>query len=121
MHANYDNFVISKEYEILITACSGRLKSHTVLECLERGAWGVLICCCPEDECEHGGSPRVKERMKNLTKIMERIDIDPKRLQVVEVPQGNVKKFNDSAKQFMDEIRALGPMAPAAEKAGSAK
>jgi len=120
-HAQFDGFVISKEYEILVTACSGRLKSHTVLESLERGAWGVLICCCPEDECEHGGSPRVKERMKNLTKILERIDIDPKRLQVVEVPQGNEAKFKESTKKFMDEIRALGPLTPETEMAGSKK
>ena len=120
-HAEFEDFVISKEYEILVTACSGRLKSHTVLETLERGAWGVLICCCPEDECEHGGSPRVKERMKNLTKILERIDIDPSRVQVVEVPQGNEAKFTESANKFMDEIRALGPMAAEAEAVGSEK
>jgi len=108
--SRYDKFEISKEYQILVTACSGRLKSHTVLETLERGAWGVLICCCPEDECEHGGSPRVKARMKALTSTLERVDIDPKRLQVVEVPQGNPGKFTESAKNFMNEIRPLGPI-----------
>jgi coenzyme F420-reducing hydrogenase delta subunit len=91
------------------------------LESLERGAWGVLICCCPEDECEHGGSPRVKERMKNLTKIMERIDIDPKRVQVVEVPQGDEAKFLESTSTFMDDIRAIGPLSPEAETVGSKK
>jgi coenzyme F420-reducing hydrogenase delta subunit/NAD-dependent dihydropyrimidine dehydrogenase PreA subunit len=118
-HARYDKFKISDEYEILITACSGRLKSHTVLETFERGAWGVLICCCPEDECEHGGSPRVKERMKSLTKTLERIGIDPKRLQVVEVPQGNVKKFTEAANSFIEEIRVLGPLMPERELVGS--
>ena len=92
-----------------------------MLETLERGAWGVLICCCPEDECEHGGSPRVQERMKNLAKIMERIDIDPKRLQVVEVPQGNEAKFTEATKKFMEDIRAMGPLAPEPEMAGSAR
>lgn len=108
--SRYEEFEISREYQILITACTGRLKSHTVLETLERGAWGVLICCCPEDECEHGGSPRVKARMKVLTNALERVDIDPKRLQVVEVPQGNPAKFTSSAKTFIDEIRTLGPL-----------
>ncbi len=69
--SRYDKFEISKEYKILVTACSGRLKSTTVLESLERGAWGVLICCCPEDDCEHGGTPRVKARMKSLTSTLE--------------------------------------------------
>jgi len=110
-NSRFNEFEISREYQILATACSGRLKSHTVLETLERGAWGVLICCCPEDECEHGGSPRVKARMKALTHTLERVDIDPKRLQVVEVPQGNPGKFTESTKNFMNEIRALGPLA----------
>jgi coenzyme F420-reducing hydrogenase delta subunit/Pyruvate/2-oxoacid:ferredoxin oxidoreductase delta subunit len=108
--AQYDKFVISNEYKILVTACSGRLKSNTVLEAMERGAWGVLICCCPEDECEHGGSPRVKARMKALTSSLERLDIDPKRLQVVEVPQGNPAKFTSAANDFMKDIRSIGPL-----------
>jgi coenzyme F420-reducing hydrogenase delta subunit/NAD-dependent dihydropyrimidine dehydrogenase PreA subunit len=108
--ARYDKFEISKEYKILVTACSGRLKSNTVLEAMERGAWGVLICCCPEDECEHGGSPRVKARMKALTSSLERLDIDPKRLQVVEVPQGNPAKFTSAANDFIKDIRKIGPL-----------
>ncbi len=109
--SRYDKYEISKEFKILVTACSGRLKSHTVLESLERGAWGVLICCCPEDECEHGGSPRVKSRMKALTSTLERLDIDAKRIQVVEVPQGNPQKFTAATKGFIDEVKALGPLA----------
>ncbi len=108
--SRYDKFEISKEYKILVTACSGRLKSATVLESLEQGAWGVLICCCPEDECEHGGSPRTKARMKSLTTSLERLDIDPKRIQVAEVPQGNPQKFTAAAKGFIEEIRPLGPL-----------
>ncbi len=108
--AQYDKFVISNEYKILVTACSGRLKSNTVLETMERGAWGVLICCCPEDECEHGGSPRVKARMKALTSSLERLDINPKRLQVVEVPPGNPGQFTNATKAFMEDIRSIGPL-----------
>ena len=109
--SRYDKFEISKEYMILITACSGRLKSHTVLQALEQGAWGVLICCCPEDECEHGGSPRVKERMKYLNRTLERLGIGSKRIQVAEVPQGNPKQFLDAAGKFIEELKTLGPIA----------
>jgi len=109
-NSRFDDYEISKEYKILVTACSGRLRSHTVLETLERGAWGVLVCCCPEDECEHGGSPRVKARIKSLTRSLERLDIDPKRLQVVEVPQGNPARFTEAAESFMKDIRIMGPL-----------
>ena len=59
--------------------------------------------------------------MKNLTKILERIDIDPKRVQVVEIPQGNEAKFVESSNKFIEDIRALGPLAPATETVGSKK
>ncbi|MCX8023554.1 MAG: hydrogenase iron-sulfur subunit [Syntrophorhabdaceae bacterium] len=105
----YDKFEISREYEILVTACSGRLKSQTVLESFEEGAWGVLICCCPENECDHGGSARVKARMKYLTDFFEKMDIEKNRIQIAEIPQGNPKLFTDTATKFIKEIGSLGP------------
>jgi hypothetical protein len=32
------------------------------------------------------------------------------------VPQGNAKKFTDTTKVFMDEIRALGPLMARSEQ-----
>jgi coenzyme F420-reducing hydrogenase delta subunit/Pyruvate/2-oxoacid:ferredoxin oxidoreductase delta subunit len=98
------------EYLTLVTACSGRLKSHTVLETLDQGAWGVLVCCCPDKDCEHGGSERTKARMQSLASTLSQIDIDPRRVQVAEVAPANPKQFIDAAKKFMDDIRSLGPL-----------
>lgn len=114
--AQYDKADVNPEYKTLVTVCSGRIKSETILETLDAGAWGVLICCCPEDDCEHGGSPRVKARMQALTDTLQLIDVDVKRIQVAEVPQGNAKKFSDTTKAFMDEIRALGPLMARSEQ-----
>ena len=106
----YEQTEQNPEFKTLVTTCSGRLKTQTVLETFDQGAWGVLVCCCPEDDCEHGGSPRVKARMNSLKTTLEAIDIDPKRLQVVEVPQGQAAKFTAATKSFMDEIKGLGPL-----------
>jgi coenzyme F420-reducing hydrogenase delta subunit/NAD-dependent dihydropyrimidine dehydrogenase PreA subunit len=108
--ARYDKADINPEYKTIVTVCSGRIKAETVLETMEQGAWGVLICCCPEDDCEHGGSPRAKARMHVLTDSLGKIGIDHKRIQVVEVPQGNPKKFSEVATNFMKELRPLGPL-----------
>jgi len=48
--------------------------------------------------------------MNTLRNTLEAIDIDPKRLQVVEVPQGQAAKFTAATKSFMDEIKFLGPL-----------
>jgi len=114
--AQYDQADPDPEYRVLVTACSGRLNTRTILETLELGAWGILVCCCPEDECEHGGSKRIKMRIKSLNGTLEKIGIDPKRIQVLEVPQGNQKKFADTVKVFMDQTRAMGPLLSGGEK-----
>ena len=48
--------------------------------------------------------------MKALTNSLERLGIDPKRLQVVEVPQGNPVKFTSVTNEFMKDIREIGPL-----------
>jgi len=114
--ARCDTFDVNPEYKVLVTACSGRLKTHTVLETLEHGAWGILVCCCPEDECEHGGSKKIKARMQSLKGTLEKMGIDTGCIQVAEVPQGNRKRFTDAVKGFMEQIRAIGPLFSGSEK-----
>jgi len=114
--ARYDRLEQDPEYNVLVTACSGRLNTQTILEVLELGAWGILICCCPEDDCEHGGSARIKARVKSLQGVLGKMGVDIKRIQIEEVPQGNQKKFADTAKAFMDEIKSFGPLFKGSEQ-----
>jgi coenzyme F420-reducing hydrogenase delta subunit/heterodisulfide reductase subunit C len=107
--ARYDKLDENPEYKILVTVCAGRVMSETVLDALNAGAWGVLICCCPEDDCEHGGSARVKARMGILAESLKNIGIDPNRIKVVEVPPKEAGKFTAAARGFMEEIGTLGP------------
>ena len=108
--SRYDKLDENPEYKILMTICAGRIMSETVLEALNAGAWGVLICCCPEDDCEHGGSARVKARMKHLIESLESVGIDKKRVKVEEVSPKDAKKFTTATKSFMDEIKKIGPL-----------
>jgi len=108
--ARFEEQEADPEALTLVTVCSGRLNSHTVLETLLQGAWGVLICCCPEKDCAHGGSGRAKARMSALQKTLEEIGIDPRRVQISEVAQGNSKLFSETTQKFMDGIRRLGPL-----------
>jgi len=107
--ARYDKLENS-EYKVLVTVCAGRITSETVLGALNAGAWGVLICRCPEDDCEHGGSARVVARMKTLTESLKSAGIDPNRIKVVEVPPKEPAKFTAATKEFMAEIKSLGPL-----------
>jgi len=108
--ARYDKLDENPEYKVLVTVCAGRVMSETVLDAFNAGAWGVLICCCPEDDCEHGGSARVKARMGILTRSLKNMGVDPGRIKVVEVPPKEAGKFTAATKDFMAEIKSLGPL-----------
>lgn len=98
------------EHTVLYTACSGRLRTRLVLDALGHGAWGVLVTRCPEDDCEHGGSARTLARIGALRAWLERIGIDPRRVQVQEVAKGNPKAHTAAVSAFLDDIRGLGPL-----------
>ena len=108
--ARYDKLDENPEYKVFVTACAGRVVSETVLDALIAGAWGVLICCCPEDDCEHGGNARVKARMEILTKSLKNMGVDPNRIKVVEVPPKDAGKFTAAVKDFMAEIKSFGSL-----------
>ena len=117
--ARYAKLDENPEYKVLVTICAGRLVSETVLEALRAGAWGVLISCCPEDDCEHGGSARIKARMARLTSLLKNIGIDPGRVKVAEIPPKDTGKFTAVTKSFMEEIRPLGPLMDERERPGA--
>lgn len=116
--ASYPGFQASRmaeeearpEHRVFVTACSGRVRTGTVLEALQLGAWGVLLSCCPEDECDHGGSKRARIRMAALQGLLEQIGIDPKRVRVSEVPKTDPKAFSAALNEFMTGIREMGPI-----------
>ena len=107
--ARYDKLDENPEYKVLVSVCAGRIMSETVLDALYAGAWGVLVCCCPEEDCEHGGNARAKARMEILTESLKTTGIDPNRIKVVEVPPKDAGKFTAATKSFMEEIKAMGP------------
>ena len=108
--ARYYKLDENPEYKVLMTICAGRIMSETVLDALNAGAWGVLVCHCPDDDCEHGGSARIKARMEILTRSLKNIGVDPNRIKVTEVPPKDAGKFAAATKSFMEEIRSLGPL-----------
>jgi len=104
------------EYRVLYTACSGRLRARLVLDSLGAGAWGVLVTRCPEDDCEHGGSARTRARIEALRAWLDRIGMDPRRLQVQEVTKGDPAAQTAAVAAFMDDIRSLGPLGEEARR-----
>ncbi len=100
-----------KDYDIYVNMCAGRLEPETLMAPFLNHAWGVLVACCPEDDCQHkNGGKRSKQQVKRIQSILENLDIDPERIQVVEIPDGDKTLFQAEIDTFIDHLNALGPI-----------
>ena len=100
-----------KDYEIYVNMCAGRLESQLLMAPFLNKAWGVLVAACPEDECQHkNGNTRAKKLVESLRSTLERVDIDPARLQVVEIPAGDKTLFQAEIDTFIDRLNSMGPI-----------
>ena len=99
-----------QEYKILINLCGGRLSKQQLMEPLFHGAWGVLVACCPDGDCEHDGNIKAKAKVKILRERFEEMNINPDRLQLVQIAHGDKTGFQAAIDQFMDKINQIGPL-----------
>jgi len=98
------------EYKILINLCGGRLQKTQLLEPLLNNGWGVLVACCPDGDCEHDGNIKAKSHVNYLRSLLETMDIDPDRIQLVQIAHGDKSGFQEAIDTFMERINALGPL-----------
>jgi len=73
-------------------------------------AWGVMVACCPDDECQHNGNLRAKKIVENLHNTFKSIDIDPERIQFVQIPAGDKTLFQAEIDTFVDKLNKMGPI-----------
>ena len=98
------------EYKILINMCGGRVERQLLLEPFLEKSWGVLVACCPDGECKHGGNLKAKSHVKALQTLFKEIDINPERLQIVQIAHGDKAGFQTEINNFMKKINELGPL-----------
>jgi F420-non-reducing hydrogenase iron-sulfur subunit len=91
----------------IISMCQGRISPELILEAFSNGADGVLIACCPPDECEHNGNYKARRRVLLLKKTMEQLGINPDRLRLEWISKGDTAKFNSVVKEFSKVVSEL--------------
>ena len=100
------------EYKIFVNLCGGRLEKTQLIEPFLNSAWGVLVACCPDGDCEHDGNVKAKSHVAYLRAAMEAMDISPDRLKVVQIAHGDKAGFQTEIDTFMEDINSLGPLIP---------
>lgn len=95
---------------IIVTACSGRIDPGLILDTYHRGAWGVMIACCPLGECESDGNYRAQERCASVGKLLGLLGVGPERLRLECFATGEAQKLKNAVKGFASEMALLGPL-----------
>ena len=95
---------------IMRVPCTGKVDSLYVLRALEKGADGVLVAGCLEGDCHFkNGNLRAAARVRSLKRLLDEIGIGSGRVEMVHMSAGQGAVFADTARQFAETIKELGP------------
>jgi len=90
--------------------CTGSLSAVHIIKTLIEGADGVVISGCYPGDCHYNdGNFRLRRRVALLRSILETLGLEQERLWCRFVAHGEGRRFVDTAAEFNDHIKKLGP------------
>jgi coenzyme F420-reducing hydrogenase delta subunit/ferredoxin len=91
--------------------CSGRVSPELVMRAFDQGADGVLVLGCHIGECHYDtGNHRAAKRLPILHALMQFTGLEPERLRLDWVSASEAERFSKITIEFVDAVRALGPV-----------
>jgi heterodisulfide reductase subunit A len=91
--------------------CAGRVNPSFVLEALRRGADGVLVAGCRLGECHYTiGNYCALQRMNVLSKLLNDLGFDERRLRVEWLAASEGEKFAGIVRDYVQQVKELGPV-----------
>ncbi|MGD8968219.1 MAG: hydrogenase iron-sulfur subunit [Anaerolineae bacterium] len=91
--------------------CSGRVSPEMVLRAFRSGADGVLVLGCHIGDCHYiDGNHRTAKRMPLVRNLLGYIGVNPDRLRLDWVSSAEAPKFTQVTREFVETVRALGPL-----------
>ncbi len=99
------------DIRLLRVPCSGRVNPQFVLEALQKGCDGVMVCGCHPGDCHYStGNYYAKRRMMIYKRLLEYIGLEPDRFQIRWISGAEAGKFRDVITEFCNRIMELGPI-----------
>jgi F420-non-reducing hydrogenase iron-sulfur subunit len=90
--------------------CTGQLDVRYLLEAFLKGADGVLVVGCKLGECHYfDGNYQARLKVRAAGSMLARAGIEPARLKMEFLSSAEGGKFADTVRQFVEEVRSLGP------------
>ena len=95
---------------VIRVMCSSRVNSNLVLASFLWGADGVLVAGCHPGDCHYEqGNYYARRRFALLKKIAEKLNLEPKRLQLSWISASEGKRYAEIVNKFSDSIAHMGP------------
>lgn len=90
--------------------CTGSLGAVHILRALIEGADGVVISGCHPGDCHYDvGNYHARRRVAVTKAILDALDLESDRVWFRYVAHGEAQRFVDTASEFNDHIKRLGP------------
>jgi F420-non-reducing hydrogenase iron-sulfur subunit len=95
---------------IVKVPCTGRVDTIFLLKALEKGADGVFVSGCLLGDCHYlSGNFRARKRVTYVKELLEKIGMDPDRVEMVFNSSAMGPQFAQCCRDFTERIRKLGP------------
>jgi heterodisulfide reductase subunit D len=90
--------------------CSGSVEPSAIMDAFEQGIDGVMVIGCLMDNCHYvSGNKKAEERIDALKKLFDIMGLDSRRLRTEWINASERVRFAKAVKEFVEEVRALGP------------
>lgn len=95
---------------IIRAMCSGMIHPNFVIEALNNGADGVLICGCHPGDCHYlEGNLKAEKRAEAIELMLEDFGLEPERFRLEWVSASEGKKFAKIVTEMVEQLKELGP------------
>ncbi|OGL40638.1 MAG: heterodisulfide reductase subunit MvhD [Candidatus Schekmanbacteria bacterium RIFCSPHIGHO2_02_FULL_38_11] len=96
---------------IIRVPCSGKVDVYHILKAFEKGADGVLVLACYEDNCKYlHGNIRAKKRIDYIKNLLEEIGIEKERVEIYNLASNTGHRFVNLVRRMNDKVVELGPL-----------
>lgn len=101
---------LPKNVEIVRVPCAGRVEALYLLKALEKGADGVILFACYEDNCQYlRGNLRAKGRLSYIHRLMDKIGLEKERIEICYLATNSGVKLAETLQRKSKELKRLGP------------
>ena len=99
-----------KNVEIVRVPCAGRIDTIYLIKALEKGADGVLIFACHEENCQFlRGNIRIRGRLSYAHRMLEKIGLEKERIEICHLATNCGVKLAEALHRKSEQLRKLGP------------